>query len=643
MRLLHTKVSDTGVFEIQEFGDDEIPEYAILSHTWDEGEVTFQDMEGTHARNKEGYEKVKMCCSLARDDGFDYVWMDTCCIDKTSSAELSEAINSMYLWYQNAKLCYAYLADVSSDTVNHPASFTDSEFSRSKWFKRGWTLQELIAPPELIFLNRKWQKVGTKSTLQQDIFKTTGIPVGILSGSDDLETASVAQRMSWAANRETSRLEDLAYCLMGIFGVNMPLIYGEGRRAFLRLQEEIMKISDDHSIFAWKSKDDTHGGLLATSPEAFKSSANIRRLTTARTSNDLKKYDHMFARAGEHLTVWLLYTATSAEEINRKDIQGRTKLSYTAGEGDVEAVWLLLTRSEVQADSEDNFGRTPLSYAAANGHEAIVKLLLNTGKVGADWRDNQNVTPLSYAAANGHDAIVKVLLDTGMVSPDSRGHSGRTALLYAAANGYEAIVKLLLNTGKVRADTKDDDNRTPLSYAAEKGHEAIVKQLLNTGEVNADSEDRFDRTPLSYAAKKGHQAIVSWLLNTGKVKADSKDELGQTPLSHAAEEGQEAIVTLLLNTGEVEGDSRDWFNQTPLFYAARSGHEGIVRLLLNTGEVKVDSKNDANQTPLSCATKEGHEDIVKLLLDNGSANAYSFARWFNTSRIPLFSDTVAED
>jgi hypothetical protein len=265
MRLL--KRNSSGELSLtKDFFSDNIPEYAILSHTWgaDEEEVTFKDLMDGAGKDKSGYKKICFCGERARRDGLQYFWVDTCCIDKSSSAELSEAINSMYRWYRDAKVCYAYLADVPSK----------SKFSESRWFTRGWCLQELIAPSTVIFLDEKWKELGTKASLRQDVSECTGVPVDILSG-DDLQTASIAQRMSWAAKRKTTKVEDLAYCLMGIFGINMPLLYGEGKRAFVRLQEEIMRVSDDHSIFAWKSKEENHGGLLATSPYAFKESANI--------------------------------------------------------------------------------------------------------------------------------------------------------------------------------------------------------------------------------------------------------------------------------------------------------------------------------------------------------------------------------
>jgi hypothetical protein len=217
---------------------------------------------------------LAFCGKQAAQDGLQYFWADTCCIDKTSSAELSEAINSMYHWYQEAEVCYAYLADAPSR----------SEFRDSRWFTRGWTLQELIAPSVVVFLDENWRQLGTKANLRQVVSDRTSIPVNILSGDDDLESFSVAQKMAWAARRETSRIEDRAYCLMGIFGINMPLLYGERESAFIRLQEGIMKISDDHSLFAWKSPDN-RGGLLATSPSSFIDSYNIVQFNPFNTIN----------------------------------------------------------------------------------------------------------------------------------------------------------------------------------------------------------------------------------------------------------------------------------------------------------------------------------------------------------------------
>ncbi|RFU29629.1 hypothetical protein B7463_g6713, partial [Scytalidium lignicola] len=278
MRLIKSRT-----LELVEFTKARIPPYAILSHTWDndpENEISFQDMQSlvlpgpvilsAGEKKENACMKIKECCHKALNDGFEYVWVDTCCINKTSSAEVSEAINSMYRWYQQSDVCYVYLSDVKS-------GLDSASFLESRWFERGWTLQELIAPSSLIFFNNTWADIGTKSSCQKDISQKTGIPSTVLLGLKDPDNFSIAQRMSWASNRETTKVEDIAYCLMGIFGINMSLIYGEGDRAFIRLQEKIIKTSTDQSIFAWTSDrwEDRGGGLLASSPASFSESGDI--------------------------------------------------------------------------------------------------------------------------------------------------------------------------------------------------------------------------------------------------------------------------------------------------------------------------------------------------------------------------------
>ncbi|KAF9062738.1 heterokaryon incompatibility protein-domain-containing protein [Rhodocollybia butyracea] len=264
MRFIQTTSTDP---ELVYFADEQrIPEYAILSHVWEEEEVTFQDMQDSLKREKmKGWSKIVRACELACNEDWDYIWVDTCCIDKSSSAELSEAINSMYRYYRKAQVCYVYLADMQSDLSSQ--SFND-DFGKCKWFKRGWTLQELIAPTTVFFFAQDWAKIGTKASLQVTIAEITRIPSAVLLWEDPSKS-TIAARMSWAAGRETTRIEDRAYSLMGIFGVYMPPIYGEGEHAFIRLQEEILKASDDHTIFAWKSKSAGSSGLLGTSPEVF--------------------------------------------------------------------------------------------------------------------------------------------------------------------------------------------------------------------------------------------------------------------------------------------------------------------------------------------------------------------------------------
>lgn len=257
--------------EIQYFSGTNIPQYAILSHTWGTNEATFQKWTKRWTRltqkHRSGFHKVLATCRQARRDGLQYAWVDTVCIDKSSSAELSEAINSMYAWYENAAVCYVYLSDVSAADSKSNADTLDL-VRNSRWFTRGWTLQELIAPENVQIFTKDWQMLGTKKALAVLISTITGIDAACLKKEKRLRDYSVAHRMTWAAKRETTREEDLAYCLLGIFGINMPLLYGEGAKAFKRLQEEIIKVSDDHSILAFETNL-SDGTLFAHHPSAF--------------------------------------------------------------------------------------------------------------------------------------------------------------------------------------------------------------------------------------------------------------------------------------------------------------------------------------------------------------------------------------
>lgn len=315
----------TGEFEWH--SDPSTVTYAILSHVWREpeegGEQSYDDVRRIQAavnRGREGpqssatdaaepaaeegtifahpglSDKIRGFCKVARDAGFGLAWNDACCIDKTSSAELSEAINSMYEWYRLSDMCYVYLADVPDGDV---PTDSFSSFRDSKWHRRGWTLQELIAPEHIIFLTRTWNVLGTKMTLARTLEVITGVDFSGLVGRSTLDSVSVARRMSWAAERNTTRVEDRAYSLFGIFGLHMSPIYGEGEHAFLRLQEEIIRTIPDQSIFVWGARgafrlsekggwsvDEYHysddgRGLLTSSPSSFSYCSDITSIASS--------------------------------------------------------------------------------------------------------------------------------------------------------------------------------------------------------------------------------------------------------------------------------------------------------------------------------------------------------------------------
>jgi hypothetical protein len=321
MRLLRIE-DDEGFSLVEHFGNS-IPPYAILSHTWgeDHEEVTFRDLMGATGKSKAGYRKLIFGRKQAAIDNLRHFWIDTCCIDKSSSAELSEAINSMYAWYRGSTVCYAYLWDVV-DKMSHGTEDSDQDFrqdlnpisfrsatnarenvynlgnwTKSRWFSRGWTLQELIAPKVVEFYSREWGLIGTKIAQSECISRRTAIPERILHG-DILHSCSVAQRMSWASQRDTKREEDKAYCLLGIFGMNMPLIYGEGKQSFLRLQLAILDQEEDYSILAWSCMgdfDDSMTGLLASSPADFSRKAHLDTRTIPQIP---KEWQDEFAASG---------------------------------------------------------------------------------------------------------------------------------------------------------------------------------------------------------------------------------------------------------------------------------------------------------------------------------------------------------
>ncbi|KAI0439021.1 HET-domain-containing protein [Xylaria telfairii] len=286
MRLIEVKTH-----QLKEFFHN-VPPYAILSHTWGHEEVTFHEYVNatgpnaehhTHVTRKRGFPKIIDACKRAHDDGLQYLWCDTNCIDKTSSAELTEAINSMYAWYRDSIVCYAYLEDVekgAQERVRPGGTVNPVPFEKSRWFTRGWTLQELLAPKKVIFFDRKWKSLGDRKDLADHISEITRIHVGALHDRNTVPEYSIAQRMSWAAGRVTTREEDIAYCLLGIFNVNMPLLYGEGHKAYIRLQRKIIKSTDDQSLFAWNLLDEhtyPWSGILAPSPASFLKCGSVVR------------------------------------------------------------------------------------------------------------------------------------------------------------------------------------------------------------------------------------------------------------------------------------------------------------------------------------------------------------------------------
>lgn len=271
IRLLHTKNLTFHIFKTEDFT--KVPRYAILSHVWDShdeavspGSFKAALQHGRTHRDRlgHGFQKIITFCRQAAADGLEYAWADTGCIDKENEVELSFAINSMFRWYQKSAVCYVYLADVPRN-VN--LADPNSAFVKSRWFTRGWTLQELIAPKSVVFFAADWHYLSTKAALKHIIADVTGVDLRVLE-TGDASTASVSTKLSWVKSRKTTLAEDRAYCLLGIFDIFMPLMYGEKEAAFRRMLDEIASRENDQTIFSWAG-DGRPCGMIAPSPAHF--------------------------------------------------------------------------------------------------------------------------------------------------------------------------------------------------------------------------------------------------------------------------------------------------------------------------------------------------------------------------------------
>lgn len=233
MRLLRLDpVKRTWVLE--DFSGPRVPFYAVFSHTWgsDEEEVKFEDLvngqQTYDSTSKSGFEKLRFCHAQAEKDGLLYFWIDTCCIKKSDSSELQRSLASMFFWYQRATRCYALLSDVSiHDSDGASERKWERAFAKSRWFKRGWTLQELLAPSSVYFFSWENILIGDKKDLAATISNVTQIPDSALSGVE-MSRFSKDERMAWTTGRTTTVPEDNAYCLIGIFDVELHMLYAEG-------------------------------------------------------------------------------------------------------------------------------------------------------------------------------------------------------------------------------------------------------------------------------------------------------------------------------------------------------------------------------------------------------------------------------
>ncbi|KAK7225906.1 hypothetical protein V2G26_013909 [Clonostachys chloroleuca] len=530
--------------------------------------------------------------------------------------------------------------------------------------RRGWTLQELIAPSVAIFLDQNWRELGNKEELRKVLSYHTGIPEELLCKNIgvDLSEYSVAQKMSWAASQTTTRVEDRAYSLLGIFGIYMPPIYGGGENAFIRLQEEIMRVSDDHSLFAWSSLD-SHGSLLARSPDAFKDSGHI----VPYQPDDEACAGPYISSSGIHLEVRFLgmlfgtgvgmallncrYQSKEGESIaiNVKDLDlmmerfqritnsllievGRNTQLQT--QGSVRKICIRRppsrgsnVRRRNEASIEDKHyeygshldGATSLMTASRNGLVRSVWYLLTFSNIESWLRRREGHKAIFEAIQGVNEMVVRILLFRSGIWPQEmeEDQESPTAFLLAAVRArHLPIVKLLLKR-RFRPDpslTQYANVTSALSLAAAYGLESIVKLLLQHGADENWLNDKF-QTPLCFAAEKVYENIVRILIDRGAELDPSPDE-GKPPLCYASEAGYQAIVRLLIRRG-ANVNSQDEQQRSPLLYATLGNHVHIAMKLIKYG-ANPHSSDNRGRSPLSHASERGHYCLAELLISNGA-------------------------
>ncbi|KAL8288169.1 hypothetical protein RB597_000320 [Gaeumannomyces tritici] len=663
--------------ELKEFPYDQTPSYAILSHTWgpDNEELTFRNVKDGNA-NKDcvGWSKLHGCCQQAKSDDIEYAWIDTCCIDKTNLVELSEAINSMFQWYKRASVCYVYLADVPD---GDPPQEPRSKFRESLWFGRGWTLQELLAPSDLRFYNSDWHELGTKKTLRAVIRGITGIPDQFLQGTTELHRASVAQRMSWAARRKTKKKEDLAYCLLGIFGVMMSMIYGEGGdQAFFRLQEQIMKAMRDDSILAWGLGAQeaptgdfgqvTSGRILAAGPKDFANSGQI--VSYESPASSLHSLQVFGGYLQIHLQLHIVSAGNAIGLLNcgpqhaNQQVVGIPLAEIMPGSGlyvrPKEHPAVLLPKTASGASSRliniknDGQAKPP---ADANGQVwlyddedfSLVNLSLVDVVPQSCWdKKGTQITPVVESDGAMHPTFARfrhgeersydfvIVLEVGQLGTRTMAQSG--VMICSRETSLEVPVEKLhymaqKASGNASASNGSLNLRVTLEHDA---HQSMLRIRLEAmphpPDVTIDATAELQCSDLKLKLAKTlcevsaeirrlitRQAEVQKRWN-GLWHTDGDGTGVQKSLRWAAENGYADLVKMLLDGGAdaATADKNGW---TPLIAASSRGHVDVVQLLLSTSGVDINSKDSDGRTALRWAAEEGHGAVLQLLLEKGAA------------------------
>ncbi|KAF7511881.1 hypothetical protein GJ744_003114 [Endocarpon pusillum] len=666
MRLLQAKPD--GNFSLASFNNSSlIPKYTILSHTWevDDEEITLQDIMSGDATitKKSGYRKIRFCCDQTRKDGFNYFWVDSCCIDQRSSAEVSRLVNSMFRLYRDASICYVYLADLSVlGGLQDAPSSSHSPLDQAK-----------------VDVVPQWHSVFRKS--------------------------SISERMSWSENRSTTLEEDRAYCLLGIFDILMPLVYGEGEgKAFIRLQDEIDRRSDSRGFGQANWAQEERRCLQTLYSTDYQILKNRLPNRVSGTCQWFLEHDH-FKQLQQSISglLWLSTYAQSGKSVLAKslvDIDLKNNLVCYFFNSDApwqksasnalsailhqlflqnpllvhhalpdfafegkrlaelfHKLWNILLKASAGSDTIicvldgldecEQQGRNRLLRAIAQYHQEgkssaseshlpKLKFLLTSRSDNQDSSIQKqlevllDVSPYMRIEDNAENAIgrdintviedqistLNLELFRHKVFDTIRGVEDPEDLEiihWAITNGHSGLVRIRIETDNVLGINSncDGSDRTPLSYAAEKGYTGVIEQLLETGRANLESTDNVGRTPLHYASMCDRDDVVRLLLKA-EAKTNQVDRNGRTLLSLVAESGKAIMVRMLLDA-KADIETQDRYGRAALFYAAQNNHDTVVEILLKS-KTNVNLRDKEDQSPLSVAVKNGHAKVVEMLL-----------------------------
>ena len=617
MRLLNVNT-----LEFAEFDGDmqEVPPYAITSHRWAKrasDECCFRDMRKKNKENKatqsEGLKKVEGFCKFVRKENAtrrsdrgeikccDYIWLDTVCINKESSAEVSESINSMFRWYRHAEVCYAYLSDVAAM----------SDFEDSSWFKRGWTLQELIAPKQVVFLTTEWEVLGTSTPiapwhvspdLGDRVAEITGVPRAVFGNRERLRSLSVEEKCRWIGSRKTTKIEDMAYCLLGILDVAMPLIYGERYRAWLRLEKEV---SEKHNM-----------KIDLPRPHALgKRDSGVELVTRQKVHRSRERV----------LTLRAAIPSYYPNELGEE-------LLKAAAEGNESKVRLYLGQGS-PCNYRDRIGFTALHHASAQGHHDVADVLIRAG-ADVNAQSLELGTPLCLSALRGHVCVVRLLLDRNANLHDPGLWTG-TPLHCASWCGSEEVARILIECG---AKVASINTICPdfLDYGSNLGS-LVARNAENAPpKVSEPGHLMFDCQPLIVAAHHCREGLVALFLESGfpidvehrlwwteTPEDQSFDDVGEddrcdnaTALMAGSWKGPRVLLSRLLCAG-AEVNRQDSWGRSALWIAAQAGQIDCVRLLIEA-KADLDAVSNSGKTALHVAADMGHDEVAQYLIEHGA-------------------------